>query len=929
MTSPTPLDSSSDLSGRIPKPLCEKYWLTSLEEFVDLLEGPNQKYGTGLAALTANPGNLPVGRLPKLLETARAALPEPLVREPRQISLGTLLGSSSQAGPAQQVRLSAGLPAEFRLAAALPEPRDQGARPAGLAFALAAMLQQLSGAEVELSAQFLDWASALYRERDGDELGPALRALGELGVCRASTWPYDPEKPGRVPPPGAVEEARQWRAGEPVWLDVSDQVSLKAALHSGRAVLLVLPAHQHWRESWQALRLGRVRAPLPGEEPLGQQALLAVGYRNDPSAPGGFYLIARNSWGARWGAANPDGPGHAHIPYELVQKDGQAALTLAPAQPAALPSAGLPEQARALVEEAQALLSTALPRMARLQELIQQLQGPAGRGAAAQASAPAAPASAAELAGGYGPLIVPKSAQPDESSPLAANGILARTGQPLLDIDAGGAGRVARAERPADDPHGALHAKRKSADEKVMGTVEGRENNLCRALWAVVVHAQEDAALLKALSPLIRKRCEDQGLPVPALDDFQPGETCIKWLSRKVKDLNAPLKSGVPVLVYRTGDEVTTWLARHGVKAEPVKPSLGVPFYLMLVGRPGSPQPGDQVGIPFSFQYALDLFWGVGRLCFTDPQTGQHDLAAYTRYAAQVVAFEQRAQPPFGRHVVYFGTEHPTDTATKLSSTELVQPLAGLRDSGASIIQQYNLNFSQDVFLGKEATHAQLGRVLKGEMEHGRPALLFTATHGVGLPPDDPKLAAYQGALLCQDWPGQGPAQREHWFAAEDLPEQGSLEGLMAFCFACYGVGSPQRDEFAFASDQPRAVAPYPLVAQLPQRLLERGALAVLGHVDRAWSHSFRKNGVNAQTQRFESVLVRLMQGDRAGLATDQFNMVQGQLSVELADLLMKIKVGLKVSDAELGSLWVARNDARNYALLGDPAVRLPFHTGE
>jgi hypothetical protein len=124
-------------------------------------------------------------------------------------------------------------------------------------------------------------------------------------------------------------------------------------------------------------------------------------------------------------------------------------------------------------------------------------------------------------------------------------------------------------------------------------------------------------------------------------------------------------------------------------------------------------------------------------------------------------------------------------------------------------------------------------------------------------------------------------------------------------------------------------VAPYPLVAQLPQRLLERGALAVLGHVDRAWSHSFRKNGVNAQTQRFESVLVRLMQGDRAGLATDQFNMVQGQLSVELADLLMKIKVGLKVSDAELGGLWVARNDARNYALLGDPAVRLPFHTGE
>jgi hypothetical protein len=242
------------------------------------------------------------------------------------------------------------------------------------------------------------------------------------------------------------------------------------------------------------------------------------------------------------------------------------------------------------------------------------------------------------------------------------------------------------------------------------------------------------------------------------------------------------------------------------------------------------------------------------------------------------------------------------------------------------ITQQYNLNFSQEVFLGKQATRAQLRRILKGETAHGRPAVLFTATHGVGLPPDDPSLAAHQGALLCQDWPGQGPALREHWFAAEDLPEQGSLEGLMAFCFACYGVGSPQEDDFVSKLGEPKLqVAPYPLVAQLPQRLLERGALAVLGHVDRAWSHSFRSGRVPAQTQCFESVLVRLMQGDRAGLATDQFNMVQGQLSVELADLLMKIKAGLNVNDVELGSLWVARNDARNYALLGDPAVRLPF----
>ena len=120
MTSPTPLDRIPELSERISRPLSEKYWITSLEEFVDLLEGPNQKYGTGLAALTANPGNLPVGRLPRLLETARAALPEPPLREPRQLALGTLLDSSFQAGPAQQLKVAADLPAEFLLTVKAP-----------------------------------------------------------------------------------------------------------------------------------------------------------------------------------------------------------------------------------------------------------------------------------------------------------------------------------------------------------------------------------------------------------------------------------------------------------------------------------------------------------------------------------------------------------------------------------------------------------------------------------------------------------------------------------------------------------------------------------------------------------------------------------------------------------------------------------------
>jgi hypothetical protein len=46
---------------------------------------------------------------------------------------------------------------------------------------------------------------------------------------------------------------------------------------------------------------------------------------------------------------------------------------------------------------------------------------------------------------------------------------------------------------------------------------------------------------------------------------------------------------------------------------------------------------------------------------------------------------------------------------------------------------------------------------------------------------------------------------------------------------------------------------------------------------------------------------------------------------MQLAQVLENIGFGYQITPAELSALWVARNDARNYALLGDPAVRLPF----
>jgi hypothetical protein len=274
------------------------------------------------------------------------------------------------------------------------------------------------------------------------------------------------------------------------------------------------------------------------------------------------------------------------------------------------------------------------------------------------------------------------------------------------------------------------------------------------------------------------------------------------------------------------------------------------------------------------------------------------------------------------RQATFFGVANEDDRATDLSAKYLVQPLY------ESLKEHYS-EWNIEAIMRDEATKSRLLRLLgkKG------PALLFTASHGLEFPLDHARQVPHQGALLCQDWPGpnawRGDIPQDFYLAGDDVGADTNLLGKMAFFFACYGAGTPLYDEFSKQAFKERreTIARRPFVAALPNALLNRptgGALAVIGHVERAWGASFlnsRQSG--GQTVVFESAIERLLKGHPVGSAMEYFDSRYAALSTELTVKLEGIDFGEKYDPYDLAALWTANNDARSYVIIGDPAARL------
>jgi len=407
--------------------------------------------------------------------------------------------------------------------------------------------------------------------------------------------------------------------------------------------------------------------------------------------------------------------------------------------------------------------------------------------------------------------------------------------------------------------------------------------------WGVIFHETEDPGVYEALKPLLDLRREEAG--------------------ERYRECRGEFG-------YRENDQKRPFLKRNKAATSGAVDPRKFPYYLLIVGSPTK--------IPFSFQYDLDVQYGVGRIHFDSPEE-------YGQYAQGVVE-ANKGRVRRERNAAFFGVSQPGDRSTILSSKFLVEPLR------TAIIEPYEkLGWKFDSAMGEEATKSRLTSLLGGE---DTPALLFSASHGVGSGMEWKRQESDQGALLCQGYTGGD--SRPFYFASEDLSSDANVAGTVTMMFACYGGGTPKFNEFeeydkaavrANPKRKPPAaqIAKEAFIASLPKRMLchpKGGALAVIAHVERALSCSFQNSGDSESSHiaPFESAVKKLLEGFPIGYAMEEFNSKHSELGNDLREKMPELKTMAEPPISVINML-TEYYDTRNYSVIGDPAVTLAIES--
>ena len=338
-----------------------------------------------------------------------------------------------------------------------------------------------------------------------------------------------------------------------------------------------------------------------------------------------------------------------------------------------------------------------------------------------------------------------------------------------------------------------------------------------------------------------------------------------------------------------------------------VKESL--PHYVLIVGGPKQ--------VPFWFQSLLDSLASAGRVDFDSLD----DLRAYAEKVCRLE--DPAADPVVSRDCLIFAPDGGPNDATHFSNLYMAQPLSQL-------ISQ-KLGFPTTAILGEEATKAAFVAALADRS----PALVYTASHGLGAPRAGLDVQKQvNGALCCQHGPDASPA--EWLFRGLDVPTTPFVEGGVFFQFACYGYGTPATSDFMHWMGEDSLNSEEDFVAALPKRLLAhpRGPIAYVGHVDVAWLHGFADpespyilDTWQPRMAPFASAVRRLLETRPVGRAMWEMNQrydITNAIIANTIDRWQRGKLELTGERKErFVSTFITRSDAQNYMVFGDPAARV------
>lgn len=385
------------------------------------------------------------------------------------------------------------------------------------------------------------------------------------------------------------------------------------------------------------------------------------------------------------------------------------------------------------------------------------------------------------------------------------------------------------------------------------------------------------------------------------------------------------------------GEDVVVYRAAPGIGAEGASawwsavyqredlPEEDIPRYLLILGD------ADLVSWELQQRLAADAF--VGRLSFQAEQ-------GYEAYVHKLLSFERRGAAGGARAL--FCTAQDGTPATRVGHQGLLLPA----------LAQIRRDHEKGTFKARELAHVGEAAPLAasdllGAAAAPPPTLLFSISNGCGAPRDGwrsrEEQHRMQGAMVL---PG---GER---LTPDDVASRPFLPGGAWFYFACYGAGTPQRSAYHHWLSALKDLGVYggavdsvlrslpgrdgrPFVGALPQAALanERGPLAVMGHVDLAWTFSFQDTAVPGKyrTSRFMDVFKAIVDDRRIGTAYSRLQRFFTMASVDLSAMYdedARRKAPLPPADAKARALkkallWMLRQDLSAYVLLGDPAARL------